>query len=182
MPTQHSATEKKNSYDVLLSHDWGVEGQNHKKISVLNEKLQSPGKEKDQRPLTTWFDEDKLSGFIPYKICRGIEQSKVTLCCITKNYRDKVNQENGNGDYCHLEFHYSWRQRKPMIGVVIDKEMKPKNEKEWSGPFAGYLGTTLSYDLSDITNWSEVDKNLEYQRLRAAIHTQISKSLNIKNK
>ena len=48
------------STDVFLTHDWGtdeLERQNHARVSCLNTALQAKG-------LTTWFDEDKMEGFI----------------------------------------------------------------------------------------------------------------------
>ena len=39
--------------DVFLTHDWGIDGQNHKHVSKINAKLSAKG-------LLTWFDEDKM--------------------------------------------------------------------------------------------------------------------------
>jgi predicted metal-dependent phosphotriesterase family hydrolase len=41
--------------DVFLSHDWGVNDANHKRVSRINDYLKANG-------IKTWFDEDRLGG------------------------------------------------------------------------------------------------------------------------
>ena len=42
-----------NSTDVFLSHDWGVNDQNHVKVRIINKKLIDRG-------YRTWFDEQQV--------------------------------------------------------------------------------------------------------------------------
>lgn len=56
--------------DVFLTHDWGIdelERGNHERVSRLNTALKKKG-------LSTWFDEDKMEGFIQEKMTEGITQ------------------------------------------------------------------------------------------------------------
>lgn len=68
------------------SHDWGTDelGRvNHDRVSEINKALQRAG-------LTTWFDDEQLFGDVNKQMADGIDNSKMIICFVTKNYNDKV--------------------------------------------------------------------------------------------
>ena len=103
---QKKVTKATATFDVFLSHDWGkfttkkkngqpeIEVQNHE-CEKINNELKSVG-------LTTWFDEDKMSGNINDQMVSGIDHSSCFIAFITKNYILKVSGEgpNGKSDNC----------------------------------------------------------------------------------
>ena len=65
------------STDLFLSHDWGKNNENHKKVKKINEKLTKKG-------FLTWLDENKLSGDITDEIIAGINLTRCVVIFVTK--------------------------------------------------------------------------------------------------
>jgi hypothetical protein len=73
-------------YHVFLTHDWGEEGKNHRRVSRVNDILKS------KYGLTTWFDEDRMEGNIRNKMTKGIENSLSMIMFLTSRYERKVTE------------------------------------------------------------------------------------------
>jgi hypothetical protein len=71
-------------YHVFLTHDWGEEGENHLRVSRINDILQS------KYGLTTWFDQDRMDGDVRITMTEGIENSLAMVVFITERYQRKV--------------------------------------------------------------------------------------------
>ena len=69
--------------DVFLSHNWGKDSVNHKKVSLINKKLIEQGYE-------TWFDEKNMWGCIDKKMQQGIEDTKGSLSFLLLNTIKKL--------------------------------------------------------------------------------------------
>jgi alpha-tubulin suppressor-like RCC1 family protein len=152
--------DKTPSTDVFLTHEWGqdVEHKNHKRVAIINSELKKLG-------VNTWFDQDKLSGDIVLQISAAIEKTSIMVVCLTKRYMDKVKQISsstaGNIDYCQMEFMYAKRQKKQMIVVVLEPELK--DTSLWTGPVGALLGGELYIDLSFMSTLSETKDVVVWQ-------------------
>lgn len=127
--------------DVFLTHDWGVNQFNHKRVAKVNKALQSRG-------ITTWFDDEQMEGDIKSKMTSGIDQSRVVVTFITSRYMRKVAGTNAE-DNCRLEFGYACRRKTGarMLPVVMEPEMR--DTSQWEGQVGLVLGGSLYVDLCD---------------------------------
>ena len=130
--------------DVFLTHDWGTDEKgrnNHGRVTEVNVALKAAG-------LTTWFDEDKMTGNVVDQMCGGIDRATVVIVFITQRYCDKVGG-SAQGDNCKMEFSYACRRRgiSNMVAVVMEPRML--NPGNWSGGLGMALGGTLYVNMSE---------------------------------
>lgn len=127
--------------DVFLTHDWGPDSANHRRVSLVNKALLNKG-------LSTWFDEEQMKGNVQMEMTNGIDNSSCILVFVTTRYMNKVGGTDAN-DNCQLEFQYAARRKTPalMIPVVMDPEMR--NTRNWNGPVGLNLGGSLYVDNSE---------------------------------
>ena len=126
--------------DVFLSHDWGVDQSNHKRVSRINDYLKAKG-------IKTWFDEDRLGGGrLNSQLSKAIKYSSIAIVFVTANYAAKV-QAGVKSDNCWKEFNYITYLDKPMIPVVMEKEML--NQKKWEDKLAIYMGKDMYVPFDD---------------------------------
>ena len=123
--------------DAFASHNWSKG--NHAKVSRIVQGLV-------RRGLAVWFDEVEMSGNVRDAMARGIEETKMCLCFITAEYRDKVNSDDKN-DNCKFEFNAAvQKDANAMIAVVMEEGMRAT--REWGGNLGGTLGSDLYCDMS----------------------------------
>ncbi len=124
---------------VFLSHDWGIDGNNHHRVKQVSEALKSRG-------LVTWIDEERVVNEIDDKIIDGIDHTECMLVFVTENYVRKVNGGNEK-DYCKREFNYGFEKlgKDRILLVVLDGSMKDSNQ--W-GKILFNLGSVLYVDMS----------------------------------
>lgn len=135
--------------DTFLTHDWGVNQENHKKVSEINDMLK-------QRGVVTWFDGEKMHGIIQGSMKEGIDNTMCVVVFITEAYVKKVTYGNDN-DNCRMEYRYAARKEINMFPVVMsDKCSNPNN---W-GELDFKLGGTLYVDMTTIDP-ERVDKLVE---------------------
>ena len=127
-------------YDVFLSHNWGKNTINHKRVSVINKKLVELG-------YKTWFDEKNIWGCADEKMSRGIEDSKGVIVFLTRACHGKVNGKNARDD-CRREFLYASNKKtiSKMVPVVMEKYML--NTNLWSGLIGFNLCREMYVDMS----------------------------------
>lgn len=150
--------------DVFLTHDWGVDQDNHKRVAKINAALKSKG-------LITWFDEEKMEGNVREKMLEGINNCKCVVVFITKRYMDKVASDNA-GDNCKLEFNFAALKKgnSKMVPVVMEPEVR--NTKKWHGMVDFELSGLLYVDFGELTlSQAKVDE------LHSRIMSIINKSL-----
>ena len=124
-------------FDCFLTHNWGKDelGRvNHETVSKVNNALKANG-------LVTWFDEDRMEGFILDEMTRGIDNSDVIVVFVTKAYIEKVASSN-HSDNCKIEFNYA-HTRKSNKMIAVPMEPKMLNPSEWHGPVGASLGGKL---------------------------------------
>lgn len=89
LPRVSSATKTpvaaKKCFDVFLSHNWGVDCDNHKRVEIIREALEAPG-----RDLRVWLDEVAMTGHIYTSMETGIAESGAMAVFVTREYMDKV--------------------------------------------------------------------------------------------
>jgi len=146
--------------DVFLTHDWGVDRANHRRVSEINNALKAKG-------LTTWFDEERMEGDVREKMREGIDNCKCVVVFITKRYLEKVGGNNA-GDNCQLEFKYAAFERtnNNMVPVVMEPEVR--DTKTWTGPVRFELNRKLYVDCGEPIV-SEAKLNELYSRISSII-------------
>ena len=104
---------------VFLTHDWGTDEHgrnNHERVAKVNAWLQKQG-------VVTWFDSERMKGNIVQQMFNGIDNTRVVVVFVTRNYLDKVACKGpaGAGDNCYKEFDYAERQKTSarMLAVLI---------------------------------------------------------------
>jgi len=139
-PEVAAAASDNERLDVFISHDWGEDSKNHKRVSKINARLK-------ERGITTWFDEEQMHGNIVDQMVQGIDASKLVIVIITKRYVEKVTSNNER-DNCRLEFYYASRVKTAsrMVPVVMEREMR--NTLSWQGAVGMILGGNLYVDVS----------------------------------
>mmetsp|Transcript_18491 Transcript_18491/g.22637 ORF Transcript_18491/g.22637 Transcript_18491/m.22637 type:complete len:228 (+) Transcript_18491:598-1281(+) len=130
-------------YHCFLAHEWGDKNTNystHEVVSQINKELKKKG-------LTTWFDEDRMHGFIFNDMARGIDKSDKVVVFITKRYMERLMDENNN---CAKEFNYATQHNAigvhNIIPVVIETSML--DTSKWRGPLGMNLSSKLFVDMS----------------------------------
>lgn len=150
--------------DVFLTHDWGVDQKNHKRVAEVNAALKAKG-------IITWFDDERMEGNIKEKMASGIENARCVMVFITKRYMEKVSGDN-DADNCKLEFRYAALKKtaSKMLPVVMEASMR--NTADWSGEVGLELGGSLYIDMTDHTQFNSKIEEL-YQRVLKVIGTPL---------
>jgi hypothetical protein len=130
---------------AFFTHDWGQDSEgrpNHNRVREVADECKKAG-------LKIWFDEDRMAGNIVDKMCEGIDGSAVVVVFITKNYVEKVAQQDKSDDNCKLEFNYSLRRRKPTMMIAVVMEPGMRNPDDWRGAVGMALGNHLYIDMNE---------------------------------
>eukprot|EP00047_Mylnosiga_fluctuans_P020236 m.90059 g.90059 ORF g.90059 m.90059 type:complete len:320 (+) comp8440_c0_seq3:161-1120(+) len=115
-------------YHVFLSHDWGLDQHgrdNHATLRRINAGLK-------RRGLVTWFDEERMRGFIPRAMAEGIEQAKVVVCFLTQRYQEKATGDD-NRDNVQLEFNHAFQKKTPKFMTAVPMETRCLDTRQSSG-------------------------------------------------
>ena len=155
--------------DVFLAHDWGKElGQdNHARVSMINKGLQARG-------VTTWFDEEKMTGNIKDQMANGIDNASVIIVFITKRYCEKVAQKENEDDNCKLEFNYAAHKKThaKMIAVVMEERMCKNSD--WEGSVGLVLGMNLCFPM-----WGDLDDPVYFNAQIGQLYKEIQHKISI---
>ena len=157
-------------WDVFLTHDWGMDSvnrRNHPRVARINTALRRAG-------IETWFDEERLEGNILEQMTDGIDESRLVVVFVTKNYMLKVagRGEKGRDDNCRAEFEYACNRKgvDRMLSVVTDPAAL--DARRWRGAVGMKLGTRLYVDLSD-------DDDASFDRSLAKLVDEIRRNLEV---
>jgi hypothetical protein len=117
---------------------------NHERVSRLNAAL----KKKD---ITTWFDEDKMEGFIQDKMTEGIDNTACIVVFITQRYIEKVGGrgENKQKDNCLFEFRWACQNKGPDRMIPVVMEPQSRDTSKWYGMVASTLSSVLYIDFTN---------------------------------
>jgi len=153
--------------DVFLTHNWGLNNSNHKRVSAINDALKEKG-------ITTWFDGDRMHGNIVQQMTDGIDNSKIVIAFITKDYIQKVKGENGANDNCKAEFEYAVRRKTADNIITVVMEDGCADTSQWSGAVSAYLGGRLYLDFSDDSKLDSCVANIRREINRIMIHVLLT--------
>ena len=110
--------------DCFMTHDWGqdeVGRSNHERVKRFNALL------KERHGISTWFDEDEMSGDVKGKMRDGIDGTRCMVVFITDKYIDKVDGKGpaGDKDNCRYEFTYAERVKgsSSMVSVGLFRRL-----------------------------------------------------------
>jgi len=128
---------------------------NHKRVSAINDALKEKG-------ITTWFDGDRMRGDIVRQMTNGIDNSKIVIAFITKDYIQKVMGAgvNGTNDNCKVEFDYAVRKKTADNIITVVMEDGCADTRQWSGAVGAYLGGRLYFDFRDDSKLDSCVANL----------------------
>jgi hypothetical protein len=97
--------KNKNKMDIFLSYNWNIKEQ----VKLFHEEL-------EKENFKVWRDDKQLhagNNALTAELAKGIKESKVFICCITKDYCKSNN--------CNLEIEFASSCKKQMIVLMIDK-------------------------------------------------------------
>lgn len=160
-----TTVEDEETFDCFLSHNWSEDGYgryNHDTVSKINEALKKKG-------LKTWFDSERMEGFVLEEMTRGIDNSKVIVVFVTKSYIKKVNGKNPN-DSCKIEFNYAYRLKsEAIISVPMEDAVLPASK--WRGPVGAVLGgrvyeACFAFDIEQEKERFEKEVDELYQHIK----------------
>jgi len=105
----------------------------------------------------SWFDESKINDpNMLTRICKGVDNSKIVVCFLTKGYISKVTGKDLT-DKCLIEFTYTLRRKHPnlMIPVILEEDII--NIQTCSGIVGLALGEGTSDRIVDFSNDDNFD-------------------------
>ena len=151
-------------FDCFMSHDWkGNNGKEHELVKQINLFLTQ------EKFLVTWFDEKEMKDNIVSEMAKGIDNSKVVVVFVTKEYIEKVNSDN-NKDNCKLEYRFAWDSKNGAAGMIfVAMDEFSRVPSNWFGEFKMMAGSPLFVDLSpSIGNGEERKKSLQglFEKIR----------------
>ncbi len=119
--------------DVYLSHACDLDSlgrDNHQRVEMINRML------KEKKLITNCDDGDYNGEDLQDKISSAIENTRVVLVFITKNYLKRVTGSNGK-DRLKLEFGYSCRRKGQdrMIPIIMEPECIDPNTRYYLNAF-----------------------------------------------
>ena len=133
-------------FDAFLTHDWGIQQDNHTRVAFIFRALKALG-------FVLWFDEVEMTGDIDSAMRKGIDDSFSMIFFITKRYIDKVNSESLK-DNCFKEFRNAFTKNKPFILVVMDENVKPTDLNQgYAGMFVSntlYINMSKEYKIDEL--------------------------------
>ncbi len=91
---------------AFLTHYWSLnEGisNNHETVTHVNKYLKANN-------ILTWFDDNRMTGYVTHKIAESIDNTKCVVAFVSERYLTKVNS-NVINDYCCFEFSHAVSQR-----------------------------------------------------------------------
>ena len=137
---QQPGSAGEDHWDLFLSHDWGKDSLNHKKVCRIASNLTAAG-------YKVWLDENELikEGTLAHLMARGINRSKVILVFVTKNYMSKVDSPVTAYDNCRGEFDHAVNKHKVMVPVVMEADLK--DTQKWEGTVSSCLSGVLYTDM-----------------------------------
>ena len=101
---------------AFLTHDWGDnedKSSNHEIVIRVNKYLKANN-------IITWFDDDRMTGYVKHKMAEGIDNTKCVVAFVTERYLKKVNSNDIN-DNCCFEFGHAVSQRENCIIPVLEE-------------------------------------------------------------
>lgn len=126
-------------YHCFLSHDWGVDGINHRKIQRIYQYLATQG-------ILCWIDTEEIRTNISQPISQGIEESMFGIIFLTQNYQSKVLSMNQE-DWCLREFDKLARTHENYrIPVKMESDFLP----EPTTVIKAFQNDNLYVDMSNI--------------------------------
>ena len=109
-------------YKVFISYEWASQNE----VIMIKNYL-------EKNNIKVWFDRSNLKckeGSLHSQLSKGIEDSELFVCIITKKYDESEN--------CKLEFGWARAHKKPMIVVMLES-IEITNLKEIGILIAGPL-------------------------------------------
>jgi len=99
--------DKNESFDILISYNWGIK----EDVIKLEENLK-------KKNYSVWRDDYELKAGenLDSRLVEAITHSKLIVCCITQDYCMSKN--------CNLEFYYATSINKPLVCLMI-QDIKP---------------------------------------------------------
>eukprot|EP01040_Poterioochromonas_malhamensis_P007341 gene7341-biopygen1352 len=143
--TKHEIPEihgKRKKTHVFLSHDWGIDDRNHRRVKYISEALKMRG-------FIPWIDDERLVNVVDERIVDGMDHTEVLLIFLTENYQKKVNGQNSQ-DYCQREFLYGMDKLRKERTIVVVLDSSLTDTSRWTGLFRFNLTGVLYQNLSNV--------------------------------
>lgn len=125
-------------FDIFISYNWDIKEQ----VVQLHNKLMESN-------IKVWRDDTSMRNNdspLTEQLAKGIKNSKLFICCITKKYDDSKN--------CNLEINYAHSINKAIMVLMMEK-IEVANLKPGIGIIIGSLARINCY--RNPTNWFDVN-------------------------
>ena len=120
VPETDAAKDEK-QWDCFLSHSWGKNHLNHRRVVAIAQKLKTHG-------LRVWVDAEQMTDTVEHQMLQGMVRSHVFVAFITKEYLKSSNESNKNAGQ---EFRYAASVDVDLIApVVMERELL--NLQSWN--------------------------------------------------
>jgi hypothetical protein len=155
-PERSSGYHQRDSCSKLafLSHDWGLNEDNHHVVKRIHDELLQLG-------IDTWLDDEEMEGDTSDCMIKGIDQCPIVLVFVTERYRDKTGPNSSMLDNCKCELRYGLKSKADgyVIPVVLERSML--NQRLWiHSQLAFNLGNSLYVNLTFPVGSIEYNRSL----------------------
>jgi hypothetical protein len=142
--TRDRLLELSHQKDTFLSHEWGLDDSG-RDIGDIVAAVKGYLSEKG---IHVYFDTNKVTTNTHMKdmglvgrITSGVDQSKASVCFLTRNYIQKVYGPD-SADKCHLEFNYILKRKHPnlMIPVILEECLLTNTTTAYTRDIAVWVG------------------------------------------
>ena len=142
-PSAHAQTLQRAGRKFFLSHKWGNQHQNHRKVLQIYEQLLALGLKSEN----VWIDQQELSGgdSLVTEITNAVVDSDILILFITRDYMEAYNADK-RSDLCWFELNTAIMKNIKILPVLMDEGMK--DVRTWTGKFEIFFRDTLHLDFS----------------------------------
>jgi len=169
-----------NITDCFLTHDWGENGTNHRRVSVINQALKKKG-------MRTWFDEELMKDDTRKQMREGIDNCGCVVVFVTPTYMEKV---AGKGpqkelDNCLFAFTHAANTKGSVKMVAVVTDSTCKDTSLWYGEVGNNMKGLLSVDYTQDDGVEKVAEDITkniMDVIKTPITTRIQQYLEAKEK
>jgi GTPase SAR1 family protein len=129
------------AFTVFLSHDWGEDHGNHKKVKEIDSLLKKEG-------ITTWIDSTNNRDNMLFSIADGIRKSHFFIVFLTANFNDKIQRGHEDKEWCFRELSFASYMLSPKNLMVVVLDEAVAGRKNWALILEFLFATDMHFDLS----------------------------------
>jgi hypothetical protein len=134
-------------FAVFLSHDWGQDNVNHKKVKYIASLLET-------RDLKPWFDDSNITGNM--RVADAIRKSQCFVIFLTSEYNEMIKRGYEDKSWCYWEFSCACYALSPMNILVVVLEEEMTKRQTWAPALQFITASSLYFDLSGASKQGDI--------------------------